>query len=247
MDNPFSLRNKTIFVTGASSGIGQTTAIEASRLGADLVITGRNEQNLQKTYSQLSGQNHTQFTADLSETEKFDELADLLPELDGFVCNAGINKKKPIKFINQKDLRDQIEINTITPVLLTKSLVRKRKLKNPSSIVFVSSISGLFNATVGNSMYAASKGGLHGFMKTAAIELASRNIRCNSVNPGLVDTPMLGNIKSSKEELKNSIQKYPLGRLGQPEDVAYAIIYFLSDASSWVTGSSLVIDGGKTL
>jgi NAD(P)-dependent dehydrogenase (short-subunit alcohol dehydrogenase family) len=135
----------------------------------------------------------------------------------------------------------------IGPILLTQKLLKKKKISKGGSIVFTSSIGGVMVSTIGNTMYGVSKGGLNAFMKGLALEMASNGIRSNSVNPGFVDTKILSSGTISEEQLKENMSKYPLGRFGKPEDIAHAIIYLLSDASSWVTGHTLVIDGGVIL
>ncbi len=248
--NPFSLESKKVLVTGASSGIGRTTAIECSKMGACVYITARNEERLKETYDSLDrshGQEHQMVIADLSNEDGITALAESLPALDGVSLNAGIVKTLPVKFINKADLSEVLNVNMIGPVLLTQRLLKKKKLIKGSSVVFTSSIGGVMISTIGNTMYGVSKGGLNAFMKGFALEMAKSGIRGNSVNPGLVTTNILSAGTISDEQLKNNVTAYPLGRLGRPEDIAYAIIYLLSDASSWVTGHTLVVDGGVIL
>ncbi len=249
MYNPFSLTGKTILITGASSGIGRGIAIECSKMGAKLVITGRNPLRLEETFNMLNGENHIQITADLSKNEEIEKLIDFCPALDGCVNNAGIPKLSTIKFIKRDSLEEIININTIAPIVLSSSLIKKKKLRKESSIVFISSISGVYISTLGESTYSSSKGAINGFVKGAAIELASQKIRVNSVNPGLVQTNILDLASDifSKEQINDKLKQYPMKRIGQPKDVAFAVIYLLSNASSWVTGINLVVDGGFTL
>lgn len=248
--NPFSLENKVILVTGASSGIGRATAIECSKMGATVIITARNKERLEETYHALDeslGQSHLQIIADLLSEEETYRLADSLPIIDGVSLNAGIVKTLPVKFINQDSLSEVLKINMIAPVLLVQRLLKKKKLRRGSSVVFTSSIGGVLISTIGNTMYGISKGGLNAFMKGFALEMAASGIRSNSVNPGFVATGILSSGIISEDQLKENMTKYPLGRFGNPEDIAHAIIYLLSDASSWVTGHTLVVDGGVTL
>lgn len=247
MYNPFSLEGKTILVTGASSGIGRTTAIECSKLGAALVLTGRNEEALLETKAQLIGENHTYIVADLSDEKNCEELTKQLPILDGCVSNAGMGKMLPVQFYSMDVLEDVFKINSFAPMLLLKHLVKKKKLKNPSSVVFTASISGYNNIAPANGIYGASKSALSAYMKYAALELAGKGIRCNAVHPGRVNTPLIANRLLSQEDVVKDMIQYPLKRYAEPEEVAYAIIYLLSDASSFVTGSNLVIDGGRSL
>lgn len=246
--NPFSLRNKTILVTGASSGIGKATAIECSKLGANIILTARNEERLTETLSILDiseGQRHR--LADLTTSEDINNLVDKVEELDGLVNNAGIGISKPIQFIKEEELKKIFSVNTYAPVQLTQQLLKKKRLNKGASIVFTSSIGGNFTVTPGRAMYGMTKGAIHNFMKYCALELANRKIRCNSVNPGMIETPLITSGSLSESEIKDDIARYPLKRYGRPEEVAHAIIYLLSDASSWVTGHALVIDGGITL
>lgn len=250
INNPFSLEGKTILVTGASSGIGRQTAIECSKIGANVVITARNVNRLSETFSALdtsNGQNHQMVIADLSSQDGINTLVDALPELNGVSLNAGIVKTLPVKFINSDDLLDVLNVNMMGPVLLTQRLLKKKKIGKGSSVVFTSSIGGVMISTVGNTMYGISKGGLNAFMKGLALEMATKGIRSNSVNPGFVDTNILAAGTISEEQLEDNKKHYPLGRFGKPEDIAYAIIYLLSDASAWVTGHTLVVDGGVIL
>lgn len=248
--NPYSLEGKTILVTGASSGIGRTTAIECSRMGATVVITARNEGRLKETLDALDtsfGQKHQMAIADLSTEDGIFSLVDNLPALSGASLNAGIVKTLPVKFINNKDLAEVLNTNMIGPVLLTQRLLKKKKITKGGSVVFTSSIGGVMISTIGNTMYGISKGGLNAFMKGFALEMAAGGIRGNSVNPGFVATNILSVGTISEEQLKENESKYPLGRFGKPADIAHAIIYLLSDASSWVTGHTLVVDGGLIL
>lgn len=248
--NPFSLEGKIILVTGASSGIGRSTAIECSKMGATLIITARNEQRLKETYDLLSesGQGeHKMILADLSNPGGIDKLVEQLPRLDGLVNNAGINKLLPIQFINANSFEEVININAIVPVFLIQKIYKKKKFNRGASIVFTSSIAGVFRVTPGNAMYSVSKGAINSFMKSVAMEMSVNKIRCNSVNPGMVNTSLASKEVYTQEDVKRDVDTYPLKRYGEPQEIAWGIIYLLSDASSWVTGINLVIDGGVTL
>jgi NAD(P)-dependent dehydrogenase (short-subunit alcohol dehydrogenase family) len=159
--NPFTLEGKTILVTGASSGIGQATAIECSKMGAKLIITARNEERLNATFQQLEGTGHIQILADLTVMDDIKRLVDLIPQIDGLVNNAGIVKIRPIQFITEEDLENILKTNTLTPVFLTKSLYKKKKFKKNTSIVFTSSVGGISAFTPGNTMYGMSKSALN--------------------------------------------------------------------------------------
>lgn len=250
MYNPFSLEGKTILVTGASSGIGRGIAVECSKMGARIVANGRDIERLNGTMSLLEGKGHISITADLSKQEEIERIVSETPFLNGCVHSAGIPKMCAVKYINRETIEDILNVNTVAPILLTSLLVKKKKLLKRSSIVFISSISGVCVANTGESPYSATKGAIAGFTKGAAFELAAQGTRVNSINPALVPTRILelSNSVFSEEQLKETVSgRYPLKRLGTPEDIANGAIYLLSDASSWVTGINLIIDGGYTL
>ena len=244
--NPFSLEGKTILVTGASSGIGRTTAIECSKMGATVIITGRNIERLQETFEQLIGTGHKQIIADLNKESDIERIVSECPALDGLVNNAGRGKSKPINFIKEEDLQDVFQTNLFGVALLTKMLLKKKKISKRGSIVFTSSISSIMSAP-GLAIYASSKAAISAYMRTCALELGIKGIRSNAVLPGMVETKLINSGTYTDEDKKNDLELYPLGRYGNPEDIAFAIIYLLSDASCWVTGTSLVIDGGRCL
>lgn len=247
MFNPFSLEGKIILVTGASSGIGRSVAVECSRAGASLVITGRNDERLSETFNTLSGTGHRKIIANLQEQTELEHLAYSLPSLNGIVHSAGIVKTIPFQFISRDKLASVFETNFFAPALLSQLLIISKKIIRDSSIVFISSISGTFCASPGNSMYSASKGAINGLVKNMALDLAHKRIRVNSIIPGMIDTGLLKEDIITSEQLEEDVKRYPLKRYGKPEEVAWAAIYLLSDASKWITGSSLLIDGGFTL
>lgn len=245
--NPFSLDGKTILITGASSGIGKTTAIECSKLGAKVVITARNENRLQETLNLLEGDGHAMICCDLSDPEAISNMIPQLPMLDGVVNNAGFTKTLPIQFIKEESLLDILKVNTVAPISIVKWLIKNKKLNHGASIVFTSSMSAIGRVSVGNSMYASSKGAITAFVRAAAKELANRKIRVNAVCPGMIDTGILDTGTITEEQMKADIENYPLKRYGKPEEVAWAMIYLLSDASAWTTGTNVVIDGGVSV
>ena len=242
--NPFSLKGKTILVTGASSGIGKATAIECSKMGASVVIIGRDEIRLKETYNDLEGNSHSLYLADLTSDEDQELLLTKLNSLNGLVHSAGIIKRVPLKLISKKSYEEILKINLLAPAFLTKLLYKSKLLKPEASIVFISSV-GSNLASPGNIMYMSSKGGLNSFMKGTALELAEYGIRVNAIEPGMIKTNLTKTIPD--EELEKDVKRYPLGRYGSPEEVAFAAIYLLSDSSKWITGSIITIDGGLSL
>lgn len=246
MYNPFSLEGKTILVTGSSSGIGQAVAIECSKLGAKVVVTGRNEERLRETFNQLEGEGHSQIIADLNVEDDIEKLVTECPEINGLVNNAGRGKSKPVNFIKIEDLQDVYQTNLFGIALLTKGLIKKKKLQKDSSIVFTSSISSYMTAP-GLAIYASSKAAVLAYMRTCAIELAPKGIRANAILPGMVETKLINSGTYTDEDKQKDLDLYPLGRYGIPLDIARPVAFLLSDASSWMTGVEMVIDGGRSL
>lgn len=247
MGNQFSLEGKTILVTGASSGIGAATAIECSLQGAKLVITGRNQDRLNAVLAKLFGEGHIAIPCDMCNPEDIDSLCSQIPLVDGIAFCAGITRTIPVKRIKKGDIDDILATNLTSPIEIVNSLVKQKKVNKGGSIVFISSISSSY-ADMGNSVYAATKGGIISFSRVLALELAPKGIRANCVRPGFVaGTGMTeGLSRLSEEQIEAERQKYPLG-FGETSDIANGIIYLLSDASKWVTGTTLTIDGGITL
>ncbi len=244
--NPFSLSGKTILVTGASSGIGRAIAIECSRMGATVILTARNAERLEKTLSMLEGTGHAVVAADLTEENDRKHLIESLPVLDGVVQNAGVFNTVLTKNIQQKDLDYVLPPNLYAPILLQKELVKHKLLAKGSSVVFMSSIASL-RPFIGNAVYTISKAGITGYAKVLALELAPKNIRVNCICPGIVRTDLTENSVFSTEEYKAEEMKYPLKRYGKPEEIAYMAVYLLSDASAWVTGTTMEVSGGINL
>lgn len=244
--NPFSLEGKTILVTGASSGIGQATAIECSKMGAKVIICGRNKDRLEQTLSQLEGNGHSSFEGDLLEQDMIENLVKGVPTLDGVVLSAGKGLTLPFQFSTRDKFDGIFDINFFSPVELLRLLSKKKKLNQNASVVFIVSIGGTRRYSVGNSIYGTAKAALQSMIHFAALELASKKVRVNGICPGMVNTPLIQKGTLSAEQLQSDMDKYPLKRYGEPADIAYGAIYLLSEASAWVTGTSLVIDGGVT-
>lgn len=247
MNNPYTLKGKKIFVTGASSGIGQATAVLCSKMGAQMIITGRSVERLQQTYEQLEGDNHMQILGDLTNPVELEHIVQSVDGLDGVVLCAGQVITAPFPFNTREKYNHIFEVNFFSPVELLRLLVKKKKVNKDASVVFVSSVGGVTTFTVGNSAYGATKAAINSTMKSCALELASKKIRVNSVNPGMVNTKLIYGDAFTDEIMEQDKQNYPLKRYGEVDDIAYGIIYLLSDASSWVTGHSLVIDGGVSI
>lgn len=245
--NPFSLEGKTILVTGAASGIGKAIAIECSKMEGSVIVTDRDRQRSEETMGLLSGSGHSFFTADINNDEEINELIAKLPQLEGIVHCAGIVKTLPFQFVNKESLSLVMNTNFMAPTIISAQLIKKKKLTKGASIVFISSVSGTYCTLPANSMYTASKSAIDGIAKGMALDLAHKKIRVNTINPGMIDTNLLAAGVISEEQLAEDEKRYPLGRYGKPKEVAYAAIYLLSDASKWITGINLLIDGGYTL
>ena len=246
MYNPFSLVNKTILITGASSGIGKAVAVECSKMGASVVITGRNEERLNGTQSLIDG-SVLSIRCDLTKDDELNALIESLPVLQGVVINAGIGKLTPVKKIKESDLSEILQTNTTSSIMLLQKLLNNKKLLSGASVVFTSSVSALGQTAIGNAMYTASKGAVSAFVKVAALELASRGIRVNAICPGEVRTPLIEGNDLMSGDIEEGLKRYPLGRYGEPIDIALSMVYLLSDASSWTTGINLIVDGGLTI
>ncbi len=249
MDNPFTLEGKTILITGGAGGIGSATARSCVLLGARVILTDIREDALAVVLASLpdslTGEPHLSFTADLTDAKQLAALVDFCPQLDGLVCNAGVMKLTLTQFITEEELTRIQKINLNAPILLTRSLLKKKKINRGGSVVFTASAAGVFRVSPGNGIYATTKCGIDAFMRTVALEYGPKGIRCNSVNPGMVETALIGSFTEEQKERERL--NYPLRRFAQPEDIANGIAFLLSDASSFVTGTALKIDGGMTL
>lgn len=245
--NPFSLAGKTILITGASSGIGRETAIECAHMGASVVLTGRDRDRLDETMQFIEGNDKASIVADLTVADDVERLIEALPSLDGAVLCAGNSTTLPLQFGTRDKFDDMFDINFFAPVELLRLLYKKKRLNKGASVVLIASIGGTHSFMPGNGIYGASKAALNSVMKYAAREFASRRIRVNSICPGMVDTPLIHRGTITEEQLAEDAKRYPLGRYGKPSDIAHGAVYLLGDASSWLTGHDLVIDGGFSI
>jgi NAD(P)-dependent dehydrogenase (short-subunit alcohol dehydrogenase family) len=245
LNNPFTLQDKKVLVTGASSGIGVSIAVESSKNGAVVILSGRNHDRLSSTMNQLYGQGHTMLVSDLNKTEDIDMLTETIPVLDGIVFCAGIVKTVPVKNITDQAIYDIFQTNIISSIQIIKRILKQKKLNRGASVVFISSVAS-HRAVLGNSLYSATKGAVNSFSRVLALELAPQQIRVNSIQPGFIRSALLENSAITEEQINENARLYPLG-IGKPEDISKACVYLLSDASEWVTGSIITIDGGVTL
>lgn len=245
MKSAFSLSEKVVLVTGASSGIGRQIALSCAQAGATIIASGRNRERLDATTSSLPGIGHRAVVLDLSDDAAVKSAVANIGKVDGMVHSAGISLLAPLRLATRSHVETQLEANLIGPMLLTQQLLLKNAINSGGSLLFISSISAHIGVH-GVSSYSASKGGLEAMARSLAMEVVKKGIRVNCLAPGLVQTPMFESALSTTGGLEETIKRYPLG-LGQPEDVANAAIFFLSHASRWITGTSLIIDGGHTV
>lgn len=247
MNNPFSLEGKTVLVTGASSGIGRQTAIECSRMGASVVLSARNETRLQETLSSMVGDSHKVIPADLLNQDQLENLVSSITPVDGVVLCSGKGLTLPMQFATRDKLDDIFNTNFYTPFELLRLLYKKKKIQKQGSVVVLASLGGTQIFSGSNGVYGSSKAALNSAMMFCAKEFASRKIRVNCICPGMVDTPLIHRGTVTEDQLIENAKLYPLGRYGKPEDIAYAVVYLLSDAASWVTGQDFVLDGGISI
>ena len=243
MENPFSLSGKSILVTGASSGIGRETAVLCARMGARVIITGRNRERLGETYASLPGDNHLQIVADLTDAGQRNQLVQDIHDLDGVAYCAGVWHRKPAKFMTEEDIAAVMRVNFDSVALLQSALMSARRIRKGASLVFLSSKAADTPSTA-NALYSASKGALISYAKCLSLELAPRQVRVNCILPAMVWTPLVIGQGLSEEDLREQEAKYPLKRFGRPEDIANLAVFLLSDASSWMTGTCIDITGG---
>lgn len=241
--NPFSLEGKTILVTGASSGIGRGIAVACSKTGGQVIINGRNEEKLKETLSLMEGTANSIVAGDLTSFSMLPALVAELPKLDGVVHCAGIGERTLCKMVQENELDRMMNINFKAPVMLQTELLKQKKLNKGGSIVFVASIAQE-SPSIGNALYAASKGAIISYAQCLQLELAPRLIRVNCISPAMVWTDLIFKGGITEEQLREDEKKYPLKRYGRPEDIANLAIYLLSDASAWMTGSNVKITGG---
>ncbi len=246
MFNPYSLEGKTILITGASSGIGRETAIECSKMGAKIVITARNEERLRLTLELLEGEGHRMIIGDICSEDFTKQLATDISELNGVFLNAGVSDTTLVKFITEDKIDRVFDVNVKAPVLLMKYLLKKKKITEGASLVWMSSY-GAEKVEPGLGIYAASKNAINSFMKAYAKELIGRKVRSNSIMPMMIRTELLDTLTNlTEEDWKKQEELYPLG-FGKPEDVAQTAIFLLSDASRWITGTQIKMGGGCDL
>lgn len=246
MYNPYSLAGKTILITGAASGIGKATSVESSKLGAKIIAVDLNAEGLQSLMLQLEGEGHLAFAGNLCSEDFLEELGESVPQLEGVFLCAGVSDTTPVKFITEEKIKRVFGVNLTAPIMMLKQLLLKKKINKGGSLVWMSSY-GAEKVEPGLGIYAASKSAVNGIMRAYAKELVSRKIRSNSIMPMMIRTELLSTLNNiSDKDWEKQEAMYPLG-FGNPLDVAYAAIYLFSDASRWITGTQIKMDGGSNL
>lgn len=246
INNPFSLENKTILVTGSSSNIGKKIAIRCSEMGAKIIVAARDEERMKATVIEMAGDGHQYVQVDLSNTESIAALTETMPILDGVVLCAARFDTTPVKNIKRESIQAMFDTNTFANFDIIQKLLKKKKIAKGGSIVFISSVAST-RPYKGNSLYSATKGAVNSFAKVLATELGVQRIRVNCVQPGIVRRD--GGIREgtlTAEQQRAEMERFPLG-MGETDDIAYASIYLLSDVAKWITGIDLIVDGGQSL
>lgn len=251
MFNPFTLKEKTIIVTGASSGIGRQCAIDCSKMGAKVILIARNQERLEETLASLDNNDHQVYSYDLTQIDGIKDLVNEIVssngKINGLIHAAGIEITKPIKLLEPCDFEMIYRTNNLSGFELMRQLSSIKNMNKGGSIIFISSITAIIGRS-GVAAYAASKGAMISATKSFALELAKRQIRVNCISPGTILTPMMQNYLNDLDEISRQkrVDGFPLG-LGETTDISNACIYLLSDASRWITGQNIIIDGGYTI
>ncbi|MGE6211960.1 SDR family NAD(P)-dependent oxidoreductase [Comamonas aquatica] len=248
--NPFSLAGQRVLVTGSTSGLGKTIALTCAHMGAEVICTGRDDARLAQTLAELqaiSSSAHQGVQADLTQPEGRDALLAAVGKtaLNGVVHSAGISRLSPVRMLTEQHLREVQSINVDAPMLLTQALLKRNLVATDGSMVFIASIAAHIGVP-GVAAYSGTKAALLAMVRCLAMEVIKRRIRANCLSPALVETPLLEATATMIGSMEQERGNYPLG-FGKPEDIANAAVFLLSGASRWITGTTLVMDGGLTI
>jgi len=243
MEDVFSLKGKTILITGATSGIGRACAVDFAANGARIIAVGRNQVKLDNLKAEIGENGHVFRPVNFSAFDSYKFISDI-PAVDGaFLCAGIASDGMPLKFITDDLISEIVQVNLVANILMTREMIKYRKINRGGSLVYTASISGVIG-NAKSSIYATTKAGLIAFSKYAAVELAPRKCRVNAISPGVVETPMVEDfIKNEPELCALDTKKYLLG-YGKTGDIVSLVRFLMSDASSWITGTNIVVDGG---
>lgn len=249
MAEPISLEGRTAIVTGASRGIGRGIATVFAQAGANVVLVARTQETLDRVSRELEGSRAITVAADVTRGEDIEAAIGAAREhfgrLDIFCHNAGIYPQCPIEQIDVDEWRRVIDTNLTSTFLAVKACMPIMRAQQYGRIVLISSITGSRVGYPGLSHYSATKAGMSGFMRTAALELAPFHATINGIEPGAIRTE--GLVDLGQEAIDSMIAHIPLGSLGEPEDIGRTALFLASDSARFITGQTIVVDGGQTL
>lgn len=242
------LKDQVAMITGASRGIGKEIALTFGREGAKLVLCATSEEHLRRVAEEIERETNIlplSFSFDVREANQISEAVkktlDTHTRIDILVNNAGVTRDQLLAMMSEEDWDTVLSVNLKSVFLFTKAVAKVMIRQRSGQIINISSIVGI-TGNAGQTNYAASKGGIIAFTKSAALELAKRNITVNAIAPGFIDTDMTAGLqKEAREEVRKRI---PLGRLGVPKDVAEVALFLASKRSSYITGQVIRVDGG---
>lgn len=247
-----NLKNKIALVTGAKQGMGKSHAIALAKQGVKVIITDINQSECQKVVDEIRnlGGEATAFKLDVSNKSEVDsvisEIVKKFGKIDILINNAGICQFKPFLELSEQDWDRTIDINLKGEFLCAQAAARIMKERKGGVIVNIASVAmgqqGIGMPNIAH--YCASKGGIAAMTEAMAVELAPYNIRVNAIAPGMIETPMIGAVKSDPKTMEAILQRIPLKRIGKSEEVSELVVFLASDSSSYITGSVVVIDGG---
>lgn len=250
--NPFSLAEKVILITGASSGLGRQCAIRCSEAGAKIILVARDDKRLRETKESLFGEGHLCFSLDIVQTK---EIAVMVQEavaqtgkVSGLIHAAGIDSLKPFSLLKVEDYHRDFAVNVFAGFEIARILSQKKHVSSlGASFIFMASVLGKLGQK-GRVIYCSSKGAVLGGIKAMALELAPKKIRVNAVSPAIIKTEMVEKLftqipRSAAEEIG---AMHPLG-FGEPDDVAFLCQYLLADSAKWITGADFIVDGGYSI
>lgn len=246
------LGGRVVIVTGAGQGIGEGIAKVFAQSGAKVVVATRSADNGQQTVDDIidKGGEATLIQCDVGHRAEVERMVAIAAEqwgrIDVGIHNAAVFPIDGVEEITDKVLDQTLSVNMKAAFWMTQAMVPFFRRQGGGRLIFTSSVTGPRVAMPGTSGYAASKGGMNAFIRTAALELARENVTVNGVEPGYIMTQAMG-LLADEEELREMASLIPAGKIGMPEDIAYTMLFLASDQASYITGQTIVVDGGSTL